>query len=757
MSVSLLIDPFSSFWDSTGSALAGTLEFYEAGTSTPEDTFTDSTGGTANSNPLSLTGGRATVYGTDGQGYKIVLKDSSGATLKTLDNVYTYKTNSQTVANISALVSAATGAFTMVVNGYHTAGDGGGGSFYWDASGDKSTHNGGTIIDPDITFPSDWDNTTELATWFTAGTGTGVWVRMGSYTVKTFGFQSGDKPDVLQYMLNSVTYIDFGNNSFSIDSADLAQLTDDSLVVSNDDTVIRGDSAEITITGSTGCGIFSAYGVSNLEIYGFKITGNNINTSGGNIGSAVYYSTRDASAAISGYRVHDCEFIDFKGDAWVRCQLDSGGDYDIRDVRIFNNKFSGGGARDPVNQAATAIRIVSNDIPSGTGSIEDVYIYGNDIDGSEICQGIMAIHPTPFSVQNITNIHIYGNSIKNIAKNLAAGDNKGYSIGLYGGVKHALVHDNYLFNSWQAGVYSVYCNKVTITNNRVAGQNSTATSGSLARAGIAVTVGSQFIITDNQINDCIRGIEAYTDVNQMNSQLGTTIEDGQSLIADNLITDCSEYGLTTKSKGEPVAVKNNQITCESADEGVYITHGTMSQNAYYHINGNYVIAQRPIRVSSTSGHDTYLKQLFLDSNEAITGSGSTDDGISLGLVDAKNVRLTNNKAIDEGTGTNGFVLTSLEMAYVANNISDGFTNGYRTDNATGTLLGNLAVNVTNIIASQGGVDLGSETPTTGVWEQGAKVENMTPTASGTEGWVCTVGGDFGGSAPTIKTYGSIAS
>ncbi len=81
--------------------------------------------------------------------------------------------------NIEALLSASqSGQYTTL--GYHTAGDGGGGEFYWDASQDKANHNGVTIIDPDITFPSDWTNATQIALWFTAGTGTGCWVRQYS-------------------------------------------------------------------------------------------------------------------------------------------------------------------------------------------------------------------------------------------------------------------------------------------------------------------------------------------------------------------------------------------------------------------------------------------------------------------------------------------------------------------------------------------------------------------------------------------------
>ena len=60
---------------------------------------------------------------------------------------------------------------------YHSGLEGGGGTFYWDAAKDKALHNGGTVIDPAIVFPTDWNNQTQLAVWFTAGTGSGCWVR----------------------------------------------------------------------------------------------------------------------------------------------------------------------------------------------------------------------------------------------------------------------------------------------------------------------------------------------------------------------------------------------------------------------------------------------------------------------------------------------------------------------------------------------------------------------------------------------------
>lgn len=86
---SILIDPFCSIWDNPGVEMATTVEFFQAGTSTPQVTFTDAGGLTPNDNPFILTNGRGTAYGTDGQGYKIVLKDKNENILKTEDNYYT--------------------------------------------------------------------------------------------------------------------------------------------------------------------------------------------------------------------------------------------------------------------------------------------------------------------------------------------------------------------------------------------------------------------------------------------------------------------------------------------------------------------------------------------------------------------------------------------------------------------------------------------------------------------------------------------
>lgn len=83
--------PRPQFIDQNGAPMsAGTVSFFAAGSTTPQNTYTDSTGTVANTNPITLnTRGETTteVWLTGGQTYKTVLKDSSGVTVWTVDNI----------------------------------------------------------------------------------------------------------------------------------------------------------------------------------------------------------------------------------------------------------------------------------------------------------------------------------------------------------------------------------------------------------------------------------------------------------------------------------------------------------------------------------------------------------------------------------------------------------------------------------------------------------------------------------------------
>ena len=93
--MAVLLSPLAGagwqFFTNTGAVLTGGLLYtYAAGTTTPQTTYTDNTGNTANSNPIVLdSAGRVAgeVWLTTGVNYKLVLKDSTGVQIAAWDNI----------------------------------------------------------------------------------------------------------------------------------------------------------------------------------------------------------------------------------------------------------------------------------------------------------------------------------------------------------------------------------------------------------------------------------------------------------------------------------------------------------------------------------------------------------------------------------------------------------------------------------------------------------------------------------------------
>jgi hypothetical protein len=109
---SLSPTPKLQFFDLNGAPLAGGLLYtYEAGSTTPLATYTDSTGVSANTNPIVLDSrGEANVW-LEGAIYKFALYTSVGVLIWTVDNI-----NGSTFAS-NATGDGTTTAFS-VVNGF---------------------------------------------------------------------------------------------------------------------------------------------------------------------------------------------------------------------------------------------------------------------------------------------------------------------------------------------------------------------------------------------------------------------------------------------------------------------------------------------------------------------------------------------------------------------------------------------------------------------------------------------------------------
>ena len=92
VNLSLLAGAGWQFFTSNGTPLAGGLIYtYAAGTTTPQATYTSSAGTIAQANPIVLdSAGRVSageVWLSAGVSYKFVVKDSTGITIGTYDNI----------------------------------------------------------------------------------------------------------------------------------------------------------------------------------------------------------------------------------------------------------------------------------------------------------------------------------------------------------------------------------------------------------------------------------------------------------------------------------------------------------------------------------------------------------------------------------------------------------------------------------------------------------------------------------------------
>lgn len=160
---------FMQEFDNNGNLLVGgKVLTYEAGTTTPKATYTDSTGTVANANPVVLdANGRAAIWLGDG-GYKFVLTDADDVTIKTIDNVggtsstafgaqvHNISTNTLITNVYANSTIIATGTTTLTLLEAAEAGEG----FYFIV---RNEGTGTVTIDPDGSETIDNTTTIEIA------------------------------------------------------------------------------------------------------------------------------------------------------------------------------------------------------------------------------------------------------------------------------------------------------------------------------------------------------------------------------------------------------------------------------------------------------------------------------------------------------------------------------------------------------------------------------------------------------------------
>ena len=106
----------AQFIDAAGIPLAGGFLYtYEAGTTTPQATYTDSTAATANSNPIVLDSrGEANIW-LSSANYKFKLTDANGTEIWTVDNIAAPSTALSPVFSSNVTISANTSGPALLV------------------------------------------------------------------------------------------------------------------------------------------------------------------------------------------------------------------------------------------------------------------------------------------------------------------------------------------------------------------------------------------------------------------------------------------------------------------------------------------------------------------------------------------------------------------------------------------------------------------------------------------------------------------
>jgi len=138
----------------------------------------------------------------------------------------------------------------VAVAGFYAANDNGGTVYRWDATGNKTTHNGGTVIDPDIGI------TPGATGWWTApASGTGVWVQVynGNIFADWFGLIDGNNDDAtlnLAALQAAVDASTAANVPLELKYSGDVQI-DNTLFITSDTTIISNGTTQLLRTALT--------------------------------------------------------------------------------------------------------------------------------------------------------------------------------------------------------------------------------------------------------------------------------------------------------------------------------------------------------------------------------------------------------------------------------------------------------------------------------------------------------------------------
>lgn len=581
------------FFSDNGVPLSGGLLYsYAAGTTTPQGTYTSSSGNVSHTNPIVLnSAGRVPggeIWITDGLVYKFVLKDSNDVLIATYDNISGINSNfiaftsqqeiqtataGQTVFTLTTMeYQVGTNSLSVFVDGVNQYGPGAQYAFI-ETSSTVITFVTGLHVGASVKFTTSQQqgagavdaSQVSYTPPFTGSVTTNVEVKLSEYvSVMDFGAVGDgvvDDTAAIQTALDASSAIYFPEGTYKVS----AQLD------LNTNNILLGAGMHISKFQATaalsGLNILSANDVNNVQISNLGIYG----TVGSLPNCAIFIQNNSNSKVLNNYI------------------------QDIGHVGVnLNGRDTGTGGCYNIEVASNIIKNVSSPTGWGIGAFKDIHqsnIHDNFIldcgaYGILIDDGTTS-DTNPYPCRNIL---VNSNIIYTTTTNM-------WGIGIEGSTD-CVIQNNYIEIISSYGVDVSEGNSIPVIapeRNLITGNNIRC-KATLVTTGIRMLGGNNNIVSDNQISDgdigvfitngtattmfgnVIRGNTFYNSSAVAGPDKTSILAAASYLngltIAGNFIYSSGQYGVRIQA-GTNISVNSNKIQ-NIEKEGIYVTGNGLS-------------------------------------------------------------------------------------------------------------------------------------------------------------------------------------
>lgn len=617
----------------------------------------------------------------------------AGALLRTITDVQIDEGISEEVASIAAL-KALKGMgslqYSVRVLGYYTAGDGGGGEFYWDAAS-SATDNGGTVIAA---------NAGGVGRWRWADSATVI-------DVRRFGVVNGQSTAVMTAGLAAAAASLTSGGTLIVDGVTVT-VNAATALLSNTTVEIRAGASIQTAT--TSISILAATSKNNVVVRG---------------PGKLKYTAAGSSGLIGGVTFDTCTYckvdgVEFEGMQFAGVYL-TDSDYNT----ISNNRI----------HSTLGTHSDANDITVYNNSDYNLVV-GNRCFGSG-AHGILIQGPGATTPSH------------NIVSKNFVNEKSAYGIVVYqitAADTFNTIDDNDVYDilgtalagASGSGIYIQTAGGTKVTNNRVRNTCRSTTSSTNGPAAISLASNGSLrepqIATGNHIDaPKWRGIllsdsaaEAIISNNHITFADGTNGEGIRVVDSSNFILSSNKVRAATTVARAGITVFASGASITNANVSGNVVNGTdanlfnVTRSGAFTVQGAFV---GNIAVSTGTNSQAFNFGGLVNS----TISGNQGSGVFAGLVldNSNNVR-------GAGNVMRATTYTFLTNAANTNAYFDS-SNDFDIAN-TGRILSSAGTNIEQRAAAA---------PATGSWAVGDRIEQLTPVVGNPKGWRCTVTGTPG--------------